>query len=455
MALRVLKFGGTSVGSAESIAATCEIVSAAVAEPAARAFVVVSALAGVTNQLVHLTELSRRMRTRRVEALLADLEQRHRATADAVAPDADADGRWAREFAPLVRRLRLVLVSTSLIGDMTERTYAAVLAYGEQLSSRILTRALRARGVAAEHVDATRLVRTHGSYLDADVNWPRTRVGFRRRAAPLVAAGRVPVMAGFVGRDASGHVTLLGRGGSDYSASIAGMCLGADAVEIWTDVDGVMSADPRVVRRGVRTWRAIELAVVSEMAHGGAKVLHPKTISAAVEQDIPVVVKNTFRRAAPGTTIVRDGSRPALRGVVAQGGQTLLHFREPGMLSRPGFIHRCSEVFTRRGVPIDVCATSEITFSCTIAASQYTEALRAELASVAEVTVYPGVAKVCVIGNRVTGDPRLLERVMRVLRGRRLYAVSVGASFTNVTLLVDEAESSAILRSLHRALFRP
>ncbi len=450
MPLVVLKFGGTSVGSADSVALCCKAVGAALARPGDRAVVVVSALGGVTDLLIALTELARRRKRRAIEARLGELEERHRQALESVAP---ASGAWARDFAPQIRRLRLLLVATSLVGDMTERTFAAVCSYGEQLSARLMLEALAAQGIAAQFADATRLIYTDSNYREAEVDFTRSRAAFRRIVKPLLARRRVPVLGGFIGRNRPGHITLLGRGGSDYSASLAGLCLEADRVEIWTDVDGVMSADPRVVGAEVRTWPSLELAVVSEMAHSGAKVLHPKTITAAVNANIPVVVKNTFRPSAPGTRIVRGGRQPTLRGVVAQSNQSLFHFRESGMLSRPGFIHRCSEVFTRHGVPIDVCATSEITFSCSISSADYTEALRRDLEGVADVTVYQRLAKICVIGNQVTGDPSLVERIMRVLGGRKLYVLSVGASFTNVTFMTDEGDTAAVLRALHQALF--
>jgi aspartate kinase len=278
-------------------------------------------------------------------------------------------------------------------------------------------------------------------------------VRFRRLVSPILRRGAIVVVPGFFGQDALGNVTLLGRGGSDYSASIAAIGLDAARVEIWTDVDGIMSADPRVVKHGVRTWDTIELAVVAEMAHSGAKVLHPKTITAAVEQGIPVVVRNTFRPEGKGTTIVPRGKSPGIRGIVVERGQAVCHFTEPRMLDSFGFIHRCTDVFVRHGVPIDACATSEITFSCSLRQRDLDKKLLHDLAKIARVQVIEHLAKVCVIGHDVVGDPRLIARIMDAVPQSPVHLISLGASRTNITLLVGDDNTTDALIALHAALF--
>ena len=316
-----------------------------------------------------------------------------------------------------------------------------------------MRQALRSLGSEAEVIDARRLVRTDSQFLEAAVDFPRTRVRFRRLVPPVLRRGAIVVVPGFFGQDAHGNVTLLGRGGSDYSASIAAIGLDAARVEIWTDVDGIMSADPRVVKHGVRTWDTIELAVVAEMAHSGAKVLHPKTITAAVEQGIPVVVRNTFHPEGKGTTIVPRGKTPGVRGIVVERGQAVCHFTEPRMLDSFGFIYRCTDVFVRHGVPIDACATSEVTFSCSLRQADVNPKLLHDLAKIAHVRVIEHLAKVCVIGHDVVCDPRLIARIMNAMPHTPLHMISLGASRTNVTLLVDQNEADDVLTALHAALF--
>ena len=312
---------------------------AAIAKKAAKTshvVVVVSALGGATDQLLSLIAAAKRHKSKLVSAGLTELEERHRTV---LAGFVDADGFetvWHDEFATLFRKLRLILTGASLVGDMTERSTALVCAHGEQLSSRIMCHALRKAGCKAEAIDARRLISTDSRFMEAAVDYPRTRTRFRRLVPPVLRRGEIVVVPGFFGKDAHGNTTLLGRGGSDYSGSIAAVSLDAARLEIWTDVDGILSADPRAVPRGVRTWETIELPVVAEMAHSGAKVLHPKTITAAVKSNIPVVVRNTFRPEVPGTTIVPRGRQAGLRGVVveARPGDLPLHRADHARLVR-------------------------------------------------------------------------------------------------------------------------
>jgi aspartate kinase len=447
----VLKFGGTSMGTSDSIGRCAGIV--AKAAQSSCVVVVVSALSGVTDTLLRLISLTKLQKPKLISAGVGELENRHRQALVAFVEPALLDQTWQDEFTGLFRKLRLILTGASFVGDITDRSTALVCSFGEQLSSRIMQHALSAQGCAAQVIDARRVVRTDSQYLEAAVNFPRTRARFRHLVLPLLRRGSIAVVPGFVGQDAHGNITLLGRGGSDYSASIAAVSLDAAQVEIWTDVDGIMSADPRVVKRGVRTWEKIELPVVAEMAHSGAKVLHPKTITAAVKQDIPVVVRNTFRPNGSGTIIVPRGNTPGLRGIVVERGQAVCHFTEPGMLDSFGFIHRCTEVFVRHGVPIDTCATSEVTFSCSLRQSDLHKKLLTELTRIAEVKVIHGLAKVCIIGNEVMNDPGIVARIMRGVPKESLQLMSLGASRMNITLLVAQDDAEQVLKSLHASLF--
>jgi aspartate kinase len=447
----VLKFGGTSMGTSDSIAQCAAIVLNA--SRTSRVVAVVSAISGVTDTLLQLLSLAKRQKPKLIAVALDELEERHRATLRPFVEASSADELWQDEFAGLFRKLRLIVTGASLVGDLTERTRALVCAFGEQWSSRIMRRALIAHSGRAEVIDARRLIRTDSQFLEAAVDFPRTRTRFRRIALPVLRHGSIAVLPGFYGKDSHGNVTLLGRGGSDYSASIAAVSLDADRLEIWTDVDGILSADPRAVKRGVRTWATIELPVVAEMAHSGAKVLHPKTITAAVKCGIPVVVRNTFRPELPGTTIVPRGQSAGIRGIVVDRGQAVCHFTEPAMLDSFGFIHRCTSVFVQHGIPIDACATSEVTFSCSVRQMDLNKRLLHELSKIAEVSVIDRLAKVCVIGNGVTGDPQVIRKVMDCIPEKSLHLMTLGASGMNLTLLISEDNSPQVLTALHASLF--
>ncbi len=450
MSLRILKFGGTSMGTADAISQSCRIVRRTVRD--ATPVVVVSALSGVTDELIGLIDLARKQQTLEIENRFTALQKRHHDVLSAFVPAENIENVWQKHFDPLLERCHLILTGTSLVGDISDRSYAVVCSLGERLSCRIMKHALESMGMRSAAVETDNIVRTNDQYLEATVDIPASRPLIRGKICPLVKRRTIPVLTGFIGGTKDSHTTLLGRGGSDFTASIAGICLKAQAVEIWTDVDGVMSADPRIVKDGVKTWRTIGLAEVSEMAHSGAKVLYPKTVTAAAMQRIPVIVKNTFHPSASGTTIIPIESSSGVRGIVTQSGQTLLHFTEPGMLSSAGFIQRVASVFTERKIPIDVCATSEITFTCSIASRDYSPELLKEFWSIAEVRITEHLAKVCVIGHEITMDPQLIATVMRSLGTIPLHTVSIGASHTNITLMVDESQAKKALLSLHRSL---
>jgi len=337
------------------------------------------------------------------------------------------------------------------VGELADKSYAVICSFGERLSSRIMYYAIIHSGSLARRVPAIRLVRTDSHYKEAEVDFQRTKINFKRIVAPLLKKGIVPVIDGFVGKDTSGDTTLLGRGGSDYTASIAAVSLGADSIEIWTDVDGIMSADPRLIKNP-KIWSEIDVSVMAEMAYGGAKVLHPKMVIPALNNDIHVRIKNTFNRSARGTEIIKNG-KYGLRGIVADKNQTLLHLTNVDMLDGVGFIQKCSEICTQHDVPIDVCATSEISFTLTIHRDDYTSQLKKSLEKIAQLENYDNVAKICIIGNNITHDPIFLASVFTSLSGYKIYTVSIGTSFNNVTLIVNQNNADKILKVLHKALF--
>lgn len=451
MNITVQKFGGTSMGTAESIRQCCAIVAATT--PRSRVVVVVSALSGVTDALLKLIELGERQKPKLIAAEMNALEKRHRDTLAAFLTPDRLEEVWTKECAPLLKELRIILTGISYVGDVSDKSKAVVCSFGERLSSRIMCHALAACGVDCARVNAIRCIRTDDQYLEATVDFRRTRLYCRRILLPLLRRRRVPVVTGFIGKDTHGDITLLGRGGSDYTGSILGTCLDARAVEIWTDVDGVMSADPRRVK-GVKKWGSIQLSTIAEMSHGGAKVLHPKTIVAAVERSIPVIVKNTFHPEAPGTMVVKSVSETGVRGIVTDHHQMLLHFEEPGMLSGVGFIERCSSIFSAHRIPIDVCATSEITVTFSIASRYFTSRLERDLSKVAQVSVVRGVAKLSVIGSGIGDDPAILARIFTTLRPYTIRVVSIGASRSNITVMIDDSVADAALVALHASLLQ-
>lgn len=439
--MRVMKFGGTSVGDPTRIANLCDIVSHSLRR---RPVVVVSAASKVTDMLL---TAARRAASGHVDA--APIEAR--VTALLLAFDLDP-ALVHRELAGLRESLEAIAAR----GEATPELVDTVASYGERISARSTAAILRKRGVDAVHADAFDL----GMLTDANFGGaePLFESGDLLRAAvtALVGEGRVPVVTGFIGRTLDGRVTTLGRGGSDYSAAIIGAAIHADEIEIWTDVPGVMSADPRVAP-DARTIPVLSFHEAAELAYFGAKVLHPKTIHPAVKRGIPVRVKNTFEPEHPGTVITAEGDREArgVRALAHKRGIRSVNVVSTRMLLAHGFLAKIFEVFARHRVVVDLVSTSEVSVSCTVDKEDGLEGATRELRTYGEVTVTTDHTLVCVIAAGLLDDPKPCARIFAVLAEENIPAqlLSMGASAINLSLLVPDAHGERAVRALHRALF--
>ncbi len=445
----ILKFGGTSIGTAESVRLCANIIrSQAKKTPV---IVVVSAVSGVTNTLIEAVDTALQKKPKLLSEHLQKLRERHRKILEDLLPSAQTETLWEKVFQPLFQKLCFVLQGISLVGEASPRTKAYVCSFGECLSSWILTLFLESKNVPAERISAERLIWTNSDYLDAEVNISKTTRACKRILAPILLKKVIPVVTGFIGRNNEGDITLLGRGGSDYTAGLLGLSLASGEVQIWTDVNGVMSADPRIVPEAI-SWPTIGLATISEMAHAGAKVLHPKSITPTVKAKIPVRIKNTFTPAHRGT-IIQPEENPGLRGIASQKRMIIVHLTNPHMLGTFGFVRNCSDCFVQNGASIDTVTTSEISVSISLLSSDFSPHLELCLKKIADVTVQKHVGKVSIIGTRIAHDPDFLKKVFSALSGHTIHAVSIGASGHNITLLTDEKEITEIVQTLHNHLF--
>ena len=447
--IKVLKFGGTSMGTSKSISQCASIVKSATKHD--KIIIVVSALSGVTNELIELIELAKKQKSRLIANRLDKLENKHRTILKYFIQDIkDLDEAWIKLF-PIFKELRQILTGISLVGDISNKTSAAVWSYGERLSSWIMYYALLKSNIKNKRISAAKLIQTNSDYLDGKVDFVRTKSNCKRLLGPLITNNEAVVTTGFIARDKHRHITTLGRGGSDYTASIIGLSVNADTIEIWTDVDGVMSADPRIISNA-QVWSEIDFNIMSEMAYVGAKVLHPKTITPALQGKIPVYIKNTFNLDAKGTRIVEQDKK-GLRGIVVKKDQLLLHLSNPIILDQIGTIHEYSHVFAEHNISIDVCATSEISITFSIDAHDKSEKLYKDLRKLAYLTVYQNLAKICIVGNHIGSDSSILSRICKVLTKYQIYTISNGASFNNITLMVEQRYADEILKLLHAELF--
>jgi aspartate kinase len=445
----VVKFGGTSVGDADAIGRAAAIVRGRLP---GRPLVVVSAMAGVTNALIALAEQASKGHLVGALRAVQGLRERHLAAAAALVPDEAAAAELCAELSAAFDELARLAEALSVFGYLTPRTLDAMTAQGELLSAPLVAAAFRARGVPAELVDPRQLLVTDDRFGRAEPRAEAIAEAARERVLPHLREGRVPVTGGFVGATADGITTTLGRGGSDYSASLLGAALQADAIEIWTDVDGMLTADPRVVP-GARLIERIRFDEASELASFGAKVLHPSTITPAVRRGIPVYVYNSRRPDGAGTLITADAPRRPVSAVAAKASTTVVKLRTARMLLAHGFLQTVFNVFERHQTSVDVIATSEVSLSVTLDDPANLDALLVDLRALGDVSVERGRGIVSVVGAGLTDDSAALARAFGALAGVRVHMASVSATGINLTLVLDADQVAPAMRRLHDAFF--
>jgi diaminopimelate decarboxylase/aspartate kinase len=455
----VCKFGGTSVANREAQKRLASIVGQRLAEAP---LVVVSALSGVSDALIGVLDAALAGRADASARALGELADEHRALlAETPArPAARAEaGTALEETLAMLEELRR---GVALVGDVTPWARARFVGAGELLSSRIVAAALDAEGVPASWIDARTVLRTEGTNPEKDPPVAATILTLAAESvAPLLRPGAAVVTQGFIGSALVCGVsrpTLLGRGGSDYSASLFGQALGATRVEIWTDVDGVLSASPRLVPEARRV-KVLSFEEASELAYFGAKVLHPSTLLPAIEAAIPVWVGNAWRPDGQGTTILARGIAPddgrfAVKAIAEKRGITAVQVVSTRMLMAHGFLAKIFAVFDTFRTPVDLVATSEVSVSLTIDDDRRLDDIVATLNEFARVEVEREMAVVCLVGEGMRGNAHVAAEVFRVLRHVRVRMITQGSSAINLSVVVDERDVAETVRSLHDAFFR-
>jgi aspartate kinase len=445
-----MKFGGTSVADAQAIRRLIEIVRAEAARTGPPV-VVVSAMSKVTDQLLRMAGDACRG-DRHLSPGVDDVRRRHLEAVDGLVA---ADGRAAvKDIEDQIEELRAMLTALSILREASPRSLDGIASIGELLSSRVVAEALRSAGIDAVWVDARRAIVTDDQYTAAAPLIEPTHAALAREVSPLVADGKVPVLGGYVGATGDGIATTLGRGGSDYSAAIVGEGVGASEIQIWTDVDGMLTADPRVVN-APRVVSHLSFGEASELAYFGAKVLHPSTILPAVSADIPVRILNSRRPEAPGTLITARppvSDRP-IAALACKRNVTVVEVTSTRMLMAHGFLRRLFEVFERYRTAVDVVTTSEVSVSVTIDDNRRLGDIAAALREFAEVTVAPDMALLCAVGENLRSDPAFAIRMLAGLDGVPLRMVSQAASRRNVTVVIRDSDLPRAMSRLHDAWF--
>ncbi len=459
--IRVMKFGGTSVGDATRIRRAAEIVAAAAKDGSVVA--VVSAMGGVTNRLIEAAQASAAGNRDTAVQIAETLRKQHQQAVEDLVSHDDRRLLLAAEIEKIIEQVTGLCYGTALLRELTPRVLDEILSTGERLSARLLSNALCELGLKGVAVEATELIVTDNISGRADPLMSQTREKAAARLLPLIADDSVPVVTGFIGATPGGMLTTLGRGGSDYSATILGAALDAAEVIIWTDVDGVLTADPRLVPEA-RTLREISYNEAAELAYFGAKVLHPKTLRPVSEAGIPVWIRNSFAPERQGTKITATG-HPTARGVkaiTAISGVSLITVGGRAIVGLPGVAGKTfSAVANAQANVLLISQSSSQNDICFIITSEdeartvekLREAFAFDLAhqQIEHITVNPEIAIVAVVGDRMRGTPGISGRTFSALgrKGINIIAIAQGSSEYNVSFVVEASMMREAVQSLH------
>jgi aspartokinase/homoserine dehydrogenase 1 len=460
-ALQVMKFGGTSVGDATCIARTAQIVAEAARKNPC--VVVVSAMSGVTNRLIEAARKTATGDSSEGAHLTNFLRSQHAAALETLIPDIARQSVMQKLDAVLAEAKRLC-DGTALLRELTPRTLDEISSLGERLSAPIVAAAVAVLGLRSESIEATELIVTDAFHGGAEPRMELTRHRAQKRLRPLLSQGTVPVVTGFIGATDDGKLTTLGRGGSDYSATILGAALDASEVIIWTDVDGVLTADPRLVP-DARTIPVISYREAAELAYFGAKVLHPKTLNPVMEAGITVWIRNSFAPGRPGTKITPEGRSigGGVKALTAIRDVTLIAVGGPGIVGLPDVVGRTfSTTADLRANVLLISQSSSQNDICFIVSSsdaeRTVEALRKEFAldlahhKVEHVTVVNNIAIVAVVGENMRGTPGVAGRTFAAM-GREnvnLIAIAQGSSESNISFVIEDQAVKKALIATHK-----
>jgi aspartate kinase len=460
--LVVMKFGGTSVEDATAILRTGRIVAGRVAR-GMQPVVVVSAMAKVTDLLISAATTAAGGDRASALAITQRLRTRHRDTACELA--AKSNGRAGEPDAALAEThawmdaefdsLDEILRGLAAVGELTPRISDMVVSYGERLSSRMIAEAFARTGMNAVHVDARQCIVTDAQYGKAIPQDAAIEQRLRVHCLPHLSDGRVPVMGGFIGSTEQGITTTLGRGGSDFTAALVGGGIDAGAIEIWTDVNGIMTADPRVCPDALRV-KTISFEEAAELAYFGAKVLHPATILPAVKKNIPVLVLNSRNPENGGTriTALAPHCSSPFKSIAVKKKLTIMDVVASRMLMSHGYLHSIFEVFDRHQCPVDMVSTSEVSVSLSLDSNDKLPAVAADLSKLADVKYEGRKALVCMVGENIRGQNGIAARVFQAVRHINLRMISQGASEINMSFMIEEDDVEEAVRSLHAEFFQ-
>lgn len=452
----VMKFGGTSVADCAAISRTIEIIRKRLPE---RPVVVVSALSKVTDLLYRISDEAKKRDFEEASALLEQLRSRHLTLAEELISQSESIDKESiledaqRRVNEICDKLSHFIEAVCALGELSDRSKAVIIGNGEYLSSNIICCAMNARGISTCLMDSRKMIITNADFLKGEPKQDLISIKVNAEVSSHYTDCEAVITQGFVSATEDGEPTVLGRGGSDYTASLIGMAVGAQRIEIWTDVDGVKTADPRKVE-GTQSLERISFEEAAEMAHFGAKVLHPMTIEPAVKKNIPIYVLNSINPDGKGTVILQNSFiDDGVKSVSSKENILVINIFSTKMINVAGFLMSVFEIFSRNNVSVDLISTSEANISVTVDASQNVDNVIRELSSFADVYVDRDKAQVSVIGKNLDNVTGILEKTFAPLSDYRIYMISQGASYVNISFVVDRTALDKVVSLLHRSLF--
>lgn len=435
--LNVLKFGGTSVRDAETIDKVYQIVS----NRAGKQAIIVSAHAGVTNMLVDICQ----SRKESISPLLAELFRKHASIANELGILELVKDRITNELSEID-------VITNYL-PLSPQLKDVVMSKGEILSSTIIYTYFDNKGLKVSHVDAREVMKTNSRFTNAELDFDKSCDLISERFTSEYESNDVIVMGGFIASDEEGRPTTLGRGGSDYSAAVIASAIGAVELQIWTDVNGILTSDPRVIE-GVKKVRKLSYSEASELSFFGAKVLHPSTIHPAVKKGIPVRVKNTFNPNDDGTLVLSERSNiKMIKAIAFRKDVVTITLCSNRMLGAYGFMSKVFQIFENLKIPVDIVTTSEVSISVTVNKSEYNPLIEKELSVFGEVVISDDNAIIAAIGEGIKQTAGIANRLFGALKGINISMVSVGASEVNLSIVVKEMDLQKAVSLLHEEFF--
>lgn len=450
----VMKFGGTSVGNALRMEQVLGLVCQA-RDAGQRPLVVLSAMSGITNLLIEGGQSALARNLPASMKIADEIYARHEEAINSLFENLSTKADLQSGLKEKLDELLILYKGVAYLGELSKRSLDAISGFGELLSSKIVARLAQERGLKACWLDARQMIITDDNFGKAQPLWDKLVPVCRRQIEASLADHDAVFTQGFIGSTTDGIYTTLGRGGSDYSASILGVALAACEIQIWTDVDGMMSADPRVVK-DARVLAEVSFQEASELAYFGAKVLHPMTIHPAVEKNIPVRILNTMNPAAPGTLIkasVQDSDSNPVRAVAAKKNISAIYINSLSMLMSHGYLSKVFEIFDRHKIAVDLISTSEVSIALTIDTNDNLDSLEKELSAYADVQISKDVSIVSVVGRQFREQSGIAGRVFKALGSIPVLMISGGASDINLSFVVSANQSDQAVKQLHQEFF--